>query len=58
MLKNKIKNNTEMTIYKMVYLPMLERWTVLTLSIANSIPSVIRVIMVASKVFKHNCDTG
>jgi hypothetical protein len=30
----------------------------LTLSVPNQIPSVIRVTLVASKVFTHNCATG
>jgi hypothetical protein len=30
----------------------------LTLSIPNEIPSVIRVTLVASKLFTHNCNTG
>jgi hypothetical protein len=30
----------------------------LTLKLPNQIPFVIRVILLASKVFTHNCDTG
>jgi hypothetical protein len=30
----------------------------LTLMLPNEIPFVIRVILVAGKVFTHNCDTG
>jgi hypothetical protein len=30
----------------------------LTLRLPNYIPSVIRVILVAGKVFTHNCATG